>query len=352
MLSISRILTRIFIFTSLLHITACSSVGYLLHTSGGHLQLMNQRQSIESVLADESTHVKQKSALTQVVSMREFASRELFLPDNNSYTSYVALNREYVTWAVFAAPAYSLEAKTWCFWIVGCVPYRGYFDYLKAEQFAIQLQQQGYDTYIASVPAYSTLGWFSDPVLSSMLNQGELAMAEYIFHELAHQQIYIQNDASFNEAFASAVGQLGVEKWLAQQNKAELLARYIKSSRAKLEIYQLVGDLRMHLDKIYRAKQDKSIKHTAKQDAFKQYKKVMIEYLKSNNQYSHYKQWLLEDINNAKLNAFSTYWDLVPKFLALYHRCGGDFKKFYQRVEDMQPLEKQQRIDALSSSQC
>ncbi len=346
------IFTQILLGISLLQISACSSFGYLLHTSSGHLQMMSQRQSIQSLIESEATDADDKKALAEVLQIRKFASEKLLLPDNKSYTSYVNLERDYVTWIVFAAQPLSLDAKNWCFWIVGCVPYRGYFDYDKAVDFSIQLRQQGYETYLAPVPAYSTLGWFSDPVLSSMLNRGRVVTAEYIFHELAHQQLYIKNDASFNEAFATAVGQLGTSYWLADNGKQDTLQRYLKANQHKQEIYRIVSDLRMQLQKIYQSAIDDNSKQDLKQQALTGYQQLMAEQLEAWNRYDQYKDWLLNDINNAKLNAFSTYRDLVPLFVDLYERCNKKFDKFYHAVESMRAVEQQQRVKQLASMQC
>jgi len=351
MFSVSNFLTRFILLLCLLQVSACSSLSYLFHTSSGHLQVMSQRQSIEALIEDDATESDDKKALQDVLRIREFASHELSLPNNKSYTSYVALNRDYVTWAVFAAEPYSLQAKTWCFIVVGCVPYRGYFSHQKALDFSLQLQQQGYETYVGPVPAYSTLGWFSDPVLSSMLNHGQVATAEYIFHELAHQQLYIKNDPSFNEAFATAVGQLGVSRWLIAEGKQNTLENYIDLNDNKIEIYEIIGNLRKQLTDIYLS-DDISFKQTHKEKALKTYHRVMTEKLNSWGRYDQYKKWLLEDINNAKLNAFSTYRKLVPQFLALYERCGNSLNKFYSTIDNMKALDKQQRLEQLKNGQC
>lgn len=349
---INSILTRILLITSLLQISACSSLGYLLHASGGHLEIMSQRQDIKALIDTENSPDVDKQTLQEALEIREFASSELFLPNNDSYTSYVGLEREFVTWVVFATEPLSLHAKTWCFWVVGCVPYRGYFDQQKAVNFSSQLQQQGYETYIGSVPAYSTLGWFSDPLLSSMLNRGQIATAEYIFHELAHQQVYIKNDASFNEAFATAVGQLGVMQWLASNGKHETLQRYLESNNNKREIYQLIGGLREQLMQIYQSSADSETKQQLKARALIEYQQSMSDKLKAWKKYHRYKAWLLDDINNAKLNAFSTYRDLVPLFVGLFERCDKNFTQFYAAIEKMQKLDKQQRLKRLTREQC
>ncbi len=235
---------------------------------------------------------------------------------------------------------------------MGCVPYRGYFNDSDAQDFADQLRQQQLDVYVAPVPAYSTLGWFSDPVVSSMLNRGELATAEYIFHELAHQQLYIKNDTPFNEAFASAVGQLGVAAWLKSENKAAELQRYLKSQQRKQEIYQVVDGLREQLREIYDASTSELEKTHLKQQAFLTYEQLMTSKVQQWGVLQSYRQWLLENMNNAKLNALSTYQALVPAFIELFENCNKNFDQFYRVVESMQRLDNKQRVEFLQKTEC
>ena len=346
------ILTRILLLTSILQLSACSTLGYIAHTSSGHLKLMGDRQSISNLIKDDDLDQVQINKFKNILTMREFASSQLHLPNNKSYTSYVHLDRDYVSWVVFATPELSLQAESWCFWVVGCVPYRGYFNETKAEQFANQLRQKQLDVYVAPVPAYSTLGWFSDPVLSSMLHRGELVTAEYIFHELAHQQLYIKNDTKFNEAFASAVGQLGVTAWLESETKVDELKRYLNSQQEKLEIYQLVDSLRQQLTEIYDSPHSESEKLHLKQQAFESYRQLVVSTLKQWGKFEIYRQWLLEDMNNAKINAFSTYQALVPEFIVLFENCNKSFEKFYRVVGSTQRLNKTQRVEFIQDGKC
>jgi len=313
---------------------------------------MCDRQKISSLINDPSLDQTQISTFKNILRMREFASRKLLLPENKSYTSYVDLERDYVTWVVFASPTLSLQAESWCFWVVGCVPYRGYFDESKAQQFADQLRQKQLEVYVAPVPAYSTLGWFSDPVLSSMLNRGELVTAEYIFHELAHQQLYIKNDASFNEAFASAVGKIGVIAWLKSENKDADLKRYLQSQQEKQQIYQIIDGLRDQLIEIYDSPLSEREKTHLKQGAFADYKQLITSKTKHWGKYKNYRQWVIEDMNNAKLTAFSTYQALVPAFVILFEACNENFDEFYRVVESTQYLNKKQRVEFLQNGQC
>lgn len=349
---IKTILTRIVVLGAILQLSACSTLGYIAHTSSGHLKLMRDRQAISDLLSNADLEHAQITKFNNLLKIREFASDELLLPNNKSYTSYVELDRDYVTWVVFAAPTLSLKAEKWCFWIVGCVPYRGYFSEAKANQFAEQVKQQHLEVYVAPVPAYSTLGWFSDPLLSSMVDRGELVAAEYIFHELAHQQLYIKNDTSFNEAYATAVGQLGVIAWLESENKTDELKRYLKSKQEKQKIYHIVGEFRQQLMKIYQSEKSDEEKLHLKQQAFLSYKQHMTTKLKQWDKYEHYRPWLLENINNAKLNAFSTYQALVPEFISLFKACDSRFDEFYRVVASTRRLNKQQRLAFLQNGQC
>lgn len=346
------ILTRILVLSCITQLTACSTLGYLVHTSSGHIELVSGRQPISRLLDNSRVSEEQKKKLNSVLRIRKFASSELALLNNKSYTTYVDLNRDYAAWVVFAAAEFSLQAESWCFLVIGCVPYRGYFEYEKAVKFANQLEEEGLEVYIAPVPAYSTLGWFSDPVLSSMLNRGETATAEYIFHELAHQQLYIKNDTGFNEAFASAVSRLGVTAWLRFEEKHTALQGYLLRAKEKQRSYKIIYALREQLSELYNLPLPTQKKRKQKQVAYQQFESAITDEITSWGKYERYKGWLLEDINNAKLNALSTYQALVPGFIALFESCNQNFYEFYRVVKNTQKLTKQQRINFLSDAKC
>ncbi|MBI5783517.1 MAG: aminopeptidase, partial [Gammaproteobacteria bacterium] len=198
-------------------VSGCASPGYYLHAVSGQIEILNKRRPVEEVLNDPATTPQTRQQLKLVRRLRDFASRELGLPDNDSYRSYTDLERPFVVWDVFAAPELSLEPKQWCFLVAGCVPYRGYFARDEAEQFAADLKQDGYDVYVGGVPAYSTLGWFNDPLLNTFIHRSEPELAGLLFHELAHQKIYVSGDTTFNESFATVVELEGVKRW-SQQN--------------------------------------------------------------------------------------------------------------------------------------
>lgn len=349
---IATILTRIVLISCLLVFAGCSSIGYLAHTAGGHLELMSKRTPITSVLQQNNTSAETRLALTSVQQQRSYASSTLSLPDNKSYTHYVELDRDYVTWVVFAAPELSLQPVSWCFWIVGCVPYRGYFDQAKAAEFAEQMVARGFEVHIAPVAAYSTLGWFSDPVLSSMLKRGKVATADTIFHELAHQQLYIKDDSDFNEAFASAIARAGVRKWLKDSGELKLLARYEQGLVEKDQVYQQIQQLRQRLRLIYKLSTTDSDKHARKELALNEYRDKTTKIISAWEHGDRYQPWALDGINNAKLNAMSTYQELIPDFISMFNACDRDYSKFYQVVASTQKLNKQERRNFLRRTKC
>ena len=315
---------------------------------------MSKRQPIAELIESDKVSEERKEKLNSVLQIREFASSKLALPDNASYTTFVDLDRDYVTWVVFATSELSLQAETWCFLIVGCVPYRGYFELQKAQQFSDELKQQGLEVYIAPVPAYSTLGWFSDPMLSSMLDRGsvDVVAAEYIFHELAHQQLYIKNDTNFNEAFATAVGRLGVIAWLNEENKSTQLQKYLKRIEEKQQLYQIIDQFRERLHDIYDSSLPDHEKRAQKRIAYNLYKEEMRGKITSWGKFDVYENWVLKDINNAKLSALSTYQALVPEFITLFGQCDNDFAVFYQTVELAKKQPKEQRLQFLRETGC
>ena len=207
---------------------SCRSAGcaFYWQAIGGEFDLLRKRTPIDKLLVDPKVDPKTKTELTAVAQIRKFAVTELLLPDNKSYTTYVALDRPYVVWNVVAAPEFSVQPKRWCFPVAGCVSYRGFFDRADAERFEKKLVSEGYDTSSGGSSAYSTLGYFADPVLSTMLGGGELYVASTLFHELAHQKLYVKNDSEFSEAFATAIEEYGTERWLAARGNATALAAY------------------------------------------------------------------------------------------------------------------------------
>jgi len=303
---------------------------YLLESAAGQIELTNHEQPISQVLEDPDTSPALRHELTQVRDIREFASAELKLPDNGSYKSYADLGRRYVVWNVYAAPEFSVEPKTWCFPFVGCVAYRGYFDELEAQRYAYQLRQQGYDVVVGGVAAYSTLGHFHDPVLNTMLGWDESELAAIIFHELAHQLLYVPGDSAFNEAFATTVEREGVRRWLAHQGRPIDEKDFAARDRRAREVAELVAQARGRLKALYASGQSPQDLRTAKAAELD---RLRAEYAALPGAESGY-SWLFgPDLNNAALSSVATYYECLPGFEAQLKAVDGDLPRFYAAAQ-------------------
>ena len=238
------------VLTACLWLAGCGTT-YVAQAAKGQLQILTARKPIQRVLADPAANPELKERLSVVREAREFASSELGLPNNKSYTAYADLKREFVVWTVVATPEFSVEPREWCFPIVGCVAYRGYFREASAEAFAETLRSEGLDTIVGGVPAYSTLGKFNDPILNTMMAYGDDELASIMFHELSHQLVYIADDTSFNEAFAVTVEQEGVARWLKFRGREADLVKYQKRRTRQREGVALVARFRGELRSLY-----------------------------------------------------------------------------------------------------
>lgn len=307
----------------------CSTVGYYYQSARGQLDLMCRARDIDHLLKDDNATPAVRERLERVKAMRRFASKSLHLPDNDSYKSYAALDRDYALWNVFAAPELSIQPHKWCFPIVGCVVYRGYFNKADAEQYASSLHRQGLETYVAGVPAYSTLGWFDDPVLSTVLNYPDPELAGLIFHELAHQVAYAKGDSVFNESFAVTVEMEGVERWLKHEGWPGEIEAYRLRRRRNDEVVKTILDYRHRLDEVYRSDHDRKWKLVHKAQVIASLKARYREMISAWPGYHGYGQWFSQDLNNAHFAVIAAYHALVPAFQALLARDGGDLRRFY-----------------------
>ena len=345
----SRIFLLIICTCILLSTPGCATIGYYYQSVQGQLELVSKRVPIDTVLENESVRVEYRDKLKKVNEIRDFAISELGLPDNNSYRYYVDLNRDYVVWNVFAAPELSLEGKTWCFLVIGCLGYRGYFSREDAENFAAGLSLQGYDVFVGGVTAYSTLGWFADPVLSTMVRQDENYLLKVIFHELAHQQIHFRDDTRFNEAFAETVAIEGTRRWHKLHGTETTLASFDQSLLQEEQFITLILDYRNRLEDVYGSSMNQVWKRSRKKDLLDElgaeYRILRSSWENNNN----YDNWFAKDINNAKLLAVSTYRQLVPAFRVLLHSSGNDLPKFYTMVEKLRHCSPEQRETILMS---
>ena len=326
---------HLFLFFAAILCVGCSSAGYYWQAINGHAELLNSERPITEVLADKSIRPEVKQKLQRAQSIRRFASKALHLPDNNSYTQYADLHRPYALWNVVATPKYSIQAKQWCFVLVGCLSYRGYYDKHEAEAYAESLRQQGDDVMVSGARAYSTLGWLDDPLLNTMLYKDDARLAGIIFHELAHQQVYKKGFSSFNEAFATTVQVEGVFKWLAARHDLAGIKKYRQNFIRRLQFNQLLRTTREKLQQAYSEKDSEQQKVVAKQRIFAELK---MNYQHIKQQWhgdTSYDAWMAQDLNNAYLALVGTYFDDVPYFRKLLKENNGNFAKFYKVVAAM-----------------
>ncbi|MDS4030033.1 MAG: aminopeptidase [Candidatus Contendobacter sp.] len=345
--------TTIAIIHLALAVIGCADLAYYRQAAVGQWELWRVQRPVTEVLADPATALELRRKLETAQALRAFASAELALPDNASYRDYADLGRPWVVKNVFAAPELSLEPRRWCFWITGCLSYRGYFDLEAAQRLVDELRASGDDVYAADVSAYSTLGWFDDPLLNTFIGWPTGRLAELMFHELAHQRLYIADDSAFNEAFATAVGRLGAERWLERRGAARERENHATDYQRRLGFLQLVAVARERLAALYASPQDEAEKRIGKHKILAELR-GRYEILKREwGGYAGYDRWFDQDLNNAKLAGVSTYYRLVPAFEALYEREGRDFAAFYRAAEAigrLPPAEREARLRELSKS--
>jgi predicted aminopeptidase len=329
--------------------SGCSSIGYYAQAAGGHLSLLNQAKPVPDWLADDATPQPLRERLALSQRMRDFAVNELKLPDNASYRRYADLQRNAAVYNVVAAPELSLTLKTWCFPVVGCVGYRGYYARADADALANQVRAEGFEATVQAIPAYSTLGklpgdYFSDPLLNTFIRWPEGELARLIFHELAHQVAYANGDTMFNESFATAVERIGGARWLAEHASPEARAEYAAHESRRQDFRRITLQARSDLEALYR---DPTLGDEAKRTA----KAARFAALRAEHAalkagpwqgYAGYDLWF-ERANNASLGVLAAYNELVPQFERLFEREGRDFNRFYAEVKRIAALPMAER---------
>ena len=336
-----------------LALSGCASVAYYTQSVSGHLGLMSRARPVETVIAAPETAPRLAERLRTALGIREFASDVLALPANASYHRYVDLGRRYVVWNVVAAPELSLEPRRWCFPVAGCLSYRGYFSEAAAAQYADALRTEGWDVTVAGVRAYSTLGWFDDPLLSSMTALPEYALAGIVFHELAHQRLYVADDTEFNESFAVVVERAGVRRWIEAAGRPGLDGRYRVAAERRAAFLDLVRATRRDLEAVYASSRPEA--------EMRESKTRLIERLRARygalratwESGPTYDSWFERGVNNAAIALFSTYDRWVPALEALLARAGGDLEAFYRASESLAALppdERRARLEELERS--
>ena len=342
----------------------CSTVGYYSQAVRGHCQIGARQKPIERVLADTNAPAQLKSQLRLVLDLREFAARELKLPVRRHYTRYADLGRRFVVWNVTATPEFSMESKSWWYPFVGRLKYRGYFDDAAARRFAASLTAGGFDADVGGVQAYSTLGWFSDPVLNTFVHDAEVELAELLFHELAHQRLFVSGDTDFSEAFAESVAEEGARRWLRAKGDPAALADYEARLRRKAQFTELITRARTRLAELYCPVATEtpplvkvSMLDEARTADLRHRKQALLDelcrdyvQLKSAwNGATDYDRWFARPLNNARLNDVDTYYGLVPAFHRLLAAKGGDLDAFFHEVESLSKLPQANRRASLES---
>ncbi|MBL0719124.1 aminopeptidase [Piscinibacter sp. Jin2] len=345
-----RLLSRLLLLlASLLALAGCETAGYYAQSIGGHLALLRAARPVPELLADPATPAELRERLQRSQRMRDFSVRELALPDNASYRRYAELDRPAVVWNVAAAPPFSLELRRWCFPVAGCVGYRGYFDRAAAEAEAARLREaEGLETVVLPVPAYSTLGklpgdWFADPLLSTLIRWPEPELARLIFHELAHQRLYLAGDTAFNESYATAVERLGGARWLAAEAGPEARAADAAFEARREAFRGLVARYRAQLDALYRTGGPAERLAADKDRIYAELRAAHVALRDGAwGGDRRYDAWFAR-ANNALLGLQAAYFGWVPAFEALFEREGRDFARFHAAVEALAGLPAAER---------
>jgi len=333
----------IFFLLSGVTLTGCESVRYYNHLISGQIKIINKNEPIHQLLENPHASETLKAQLQLVLDIRTFAKNELCLPVKNQYLSFADLQRPFAAWNVYATPEFSFTPKTWCYPVVGCTAYRGYFSEEDARDYSDKLKKQGYDVFMGGVAAYSTLGWFDDPVLSTFVYRSHVKLAALIFHELAHQLLYVEDDTTFNESFATAVEQEGLRRWLATKNDLNALTDYQIDYQRRRQFIQVVMKYRKQLESLYAEDLPTFTKRDAKARVFDglrdEYRLLKQEW----EGYPGYDLWFSQPLNNAQMISVSTYYDLVPEFLRLLQHTEYNLEMFYKECQNLARQTKEER---------
>jgi len=332
-------------------LTACSGPSYYLQAMSGQKKLMKSRQDIQSLLNDPATPAGLTAHLEAAEQIKKFAQDELGLPIDGSYSSYVEVEGEALVWNVVATGEFSLQPKKWCFPVAGCVPYRGFFERQKARESADRLSQKGMDVIVSPAAAYSSLGWFNDPLLSTMFSGSDSRLAAYLFHELAHQRLYIKNDGLFNEGYANFVEEAGVRSWLEFNQRPGELQRWQQLREVSRDFSSLVGKTRTDLNWLYLSNKNDAAIRQHKAEIFTalehDYQQLSDEKWQGKRYYS---SWFREPLNNARLALYNTYEGSHCAFQGLWEQSRGNWQKFHHLAEQKSGLQKDERREWLKQT--
>ena len=330
----------------------CATLDYYAGAVSGHLELMARARPLDEVLAEPGLDHRLRARLELAREVRAFATRVLALPDNDSYRSYADLERPFAVWNVVAAEPFSVEPRTWCFLVVGCLSYRGYFDENEARAFAAGLARQGLDVHVAGARAYSTLGWFDDPLLNTLMDLDEPRFIGVIFHELAHQRLYVEDDTAFNESYASFVEREGVRQWYRARGDEAAWRRHRRALAREASFRRLLLAARGRLAALYARDLPAGEKRRRKAGEFRRLRREYAAWKRRWDGYGGYDRWMAQPLNNAHLALVAVYNEWIPAFAAL-HRSSGDWEAFHRRAAalgELPPAERRARLRRLAAA--
>ena len=324
-------------------LAGCQTIEYYNQAISGQQRILQSRQPISQIMADPDSPEILRQRLAYLMEVRTFADKDLHLPVANNYLTYVDLKGPYVAWNVVATPEFSMVPMTWCYPFVGCTAYRGYFAETDAHQYAELLQDQGYDVHVGGVTAYSTLGWFDDPVLSTFIRRSRASSTALLFHELAHQVLYVPDDTTFNESFATFVEQEGLRRWQEAPGNSAIYIEYSKNYRRQQQFVRLVFEHRQQLEVLYQTDLTPLQKRTKKASIFADMRNEFRHLKTTQTGLEAYNAWMSQPLNNAKIGGVVAYHDFVPAFSVILADNNGDLTRFYETCRRLAQKKKDER---------
>jgi predicted aminopeptidase len=336
-----------------LALSGCGSVGYYAQSVQGQLGVMAASRPVEDVIDDPKTPESVRRQLQALPLLRQFAVDQLALPESGSYRLYADLKREALVWNVVAAPVDSLKPREWCYPVIGCAAYRGYFNQQAANDFAAGLAAEGWDTAVEPVPAYSTLGWFSDPLPSTVIDWSLPEIAGLLFHELAHEALYVRGDSAFNEAYATVVEKEGVRRWLQQAGSAEQRSDYQRRENRRLDFLRLLLRTRQRLSALYAEGAGADELVLRKRQILQLLRVEYADLKQAWGGYAGYDRWMGQSLNNAHLASINTYHALEPAFRFILRLVDGDMAAFHAACAEIAaalPAERKASMDSLTAA--
>jgi len=331
-------------------LAGCETLSYYSQAVGGQLAITVRARPIDTVMYDPATSGELRARLKTALEIRDFASNVLGLPDDGSYRKYADLGRPYVVWNLFTTPEFSTKPIESCFPVTGCVSYRGYFAEVDANEYAVKMRAKGYDVQVSGIPAYSTLGWFDDPLLSTFIRYPESELARLVFLELAHHVVYVKGDTVFNESFAVSVERTGVRRWLAVHKHEGDYAPFMLARERQRDFVALIEADKLRMDKVYDSGLAEGPMREAKREGFEQLRREYEGLKKRWGGYAGYDRIMGASPGNALLASITAYSKFVPGFEKMIEAANGDMPRFYAAVKALAKLPKKERCEALAPS--